>query len=494
MRHRRIAPLIVATALFMETTDSTVIATALPAIAADLGEDPISLKLAITSYLIALAIFIPVSGWMADRFGARTIFRAALGVFITGSIACALADSLGGFVAARFLQGMGGSMMVPVGRLVVLRGTPKHELVGALAFLTVPALVGPVIGPPLGGFITLAFSWRWIFLINVPIGILGIVLASIYIENLKEDDTPPFDWRGYLMLGGGLATLMLGLATAGRHLLPLWASLASFALGGVLLAAYARHVRRVAHPVMGFALMALPTFRAGVIGGALFRLGVGAIPFLLPLMLQLGFGYDPLQSGAITFAAAAGALFMKALAARILRTAGFRVILVWNSLVCAAFIGVMGLFRPDWPQALILLLLLVGGCFRSLQFTALNALSVADVVRRDMSQATTLSSVVQQVALAVGVTVAAFALEAASALQGHSTLVTEDFGPAFFFMAALSALSFLVFRGLDPGAGSEMSGHGRRIEPAAGPQTPTASKTVIPDAEGGPGPRSPPLQ
>lgn len=465
MRHRRIAPLIVATALFMETTDSTVIATALPAIAADLGEDPIALKLAITSYLIALAIFIPVSGWMADRYGARTIFRAALGVFTAGSIACAFADSLGYFVGARFFQGMGGAMMVPVGRLVILRGTPKHELVGALAFLTVPALVGPVIGPPLGGFITTAFSWRWIFLINVPIGLLGIVLASLYIENLREDGVPPFDWRGYLMLSIGLGSLMLGLATAGRHLLPLWASLACIGAGATLLAAYWRHMRRVAHPVMSVALMAVPTFRAGVIGGALFRLGVGAIPFLLPLMLQIGFGLDPLQSGAITFSAAAGALFMKALAARILRAWGFRSILLWNSLVCAAFIAVMGLFRPQTPEAVMLLLLLVGGCFRSLQFTALNALSFADVVRRDMSQATALTSVVQQVALALGVTIAAFALEAASALQGHATIVTSDFTPAFLFMAALSGLSVLVFRSLDPGAGSEMSGHGRRIEP-----------------------------
>ncbi|MGP9822541.1 MFS transporter [Salinarimonas sp. NSM] len=466
MRHRRIAPLIVATALFMETTDSTVIATALPAIAADLGEDPIALKLAITSYLIALAVFIPVSGWMADRFGARTVFRAALGVFVTGSIACAFADSLGGFVAARFFQGMGGAMMVPVGRLVILRGIPKNELVGALAFLTVPALVGPVLGPPIGGFITTAFSWRWIFIINVPIGLLGMVLASIFIENLREEDTPPLDWRGYLMLGTGLALAMLGLATAGRHLLPLWASAASLGAGVALLALYLRHARRVAHPVMGFSLMALPTFRAGVVGGALFRLGVGAIPFLLPLMLQLGFGLDPLNSGLITFAAAAGALFMKTLAARIIRAFGFRSILVWNSLVCAVFIAVMGIFRPEMPYVVMLAILLVGGCFRSLQFTALNALSFADVVRRDMSQATTLSSVVQQVALAVGVTIAAFALEAFSALAGNDRLVTADFTPAFLFMAALSGLAFFVFARLDPDAGAEMSGHRRSLGPA----------------------------
>src|SRR5918998_219841 len=213
MRHRRLIPLIVATALFMENTDSTVIATALPAIAGDLGADPIALKLALTSYLVSLAVFIPVSGWMADRFGSRTVFRAALGVFLIGSLACAAASSLGGFVLARFLQGMGGAMMVPVGRLVLLRSVPKAELVQALATLTIPALIGPVIGPPLGGFITTYFDWRWIFFINIPIGLLGVLLSTMFIPDIKEPDIPPLDLLGFLMSGTGLALLMLGLAT-----------------------------------------------------------------------------------------------------------------------------------------------------------------------------------------------------------------------------------------------------------------------------------------
>lgn len=453
--------MIIATALFMETTDSTVIATALPAIAADLGEDPIALKLAITSYLIALAVFIPASGWMADRFGARTIFRAALGVFVAGSLACAFADSLGWFVGARFLQGMGGAMMVPVGRLVLLRGIPKRELVGTLAFLTVPALIGPVIGPPLGGFITTYASWRLIFVINVPIGLLGMVLATIFIENVREPEVPPFDLAGYLMIAIGLALLMLGLATAGLYLLTWEASLACFLSGLALLALYARHVGRVAHPVLPIGLMSIPTFRAGVIGGSLFRLGVGAIPFLLPLMLQIGFGLDPFQSGMITFAAAVGAIFMKALAARILRAFGFRTVLVWNALVCAAFIAVMAAFRPDTPYTVMLGLLVIGGCARSLQFTALNAVAFADVVRRDMSAATALTSVAQQVSLAMGVTIAAFALEGASALAGHERIVTADFTPAFLFVAFVSALALIPFARLDADAGAEMSGHGR---------------------------------
>src|SRR5918997_195077 len=213
MTRNRLVPLIVATALFMENTDSTVIATSLPAIAADIHVNPIALKLALTSYLVSLANFIPVSGWMADRFGARTVFRAALGVFMAGSLACAAADSLLAFVLARFLQGMGGAMMVPVGRLVILRSVPKAELVSALAALTIPALIGPVIGPPLGGFITTYFDWRWIFFINIPIGLLGVLLSTLFIPDIREDDTPPLDLVGFLLSGVGLALLMLGLAT-----------------------------------------------------------------------------------------------------------------------------------------------------------------------------------------------------------------------------------------------------------------------------------------
>jgi EmrB/QacA subfamily drug resistance transporter len=317
MRHSRLVPLIIATALFMENTDSTVISTSLPAIAQDIGAEPIALKLALTSYLVSLAIFIPVSGWMADRFGARTVFRTAIGVFMVGSIACAISGSLGAFVAARFLQGMGGAMMTPVGRLVLLRSVPRNELVQALATLTIPALMGPLIGPPLGGFITTYFHWRWIFFINIPIGIAGIVLSTIYIPNIREPDTPDLDWRGFLLSGGGLALLMLGFATGGRHLLPLWASVFSVVIGAAALVSYLRHARRREHPLLRLSLLRISTFRVSVMGGSLFRIGVGAIPFLLPLLFQLGFGLDPFQSGSLTFAAAAGALFSKTIAKKL---------------------------------------------------------------------------------------------------------------------------------------------------------------------------------
>jgi len=459
MRQSRLLPLIIATALFMENTDSTVIATSLPVIAQDLGADPIALKLALTSYLVSLAIFIPVSGWMADRFGSLTIFRAAIGVFMVGSLACAAAWSLEGFVIARFLQGMGGAMMVPVGRLVLLRSVPRNEIVQALATLTIPALIGPVVGPPLGGFITTFWHWRWIFFINIPIGILGMVLATIFIPNIKESDTPPLDVTGFLLSGLGLALLMLGLATGGRHLIPIEVSVGCAVIGALCLILYVLHARRTPYPVLQLGLLKIPTFWASVLGGGLFRVGVGAIPFLLPLMLQIGFGLNPLASGSLTFIAAVGALFMKTLAKRILEHTGFRMLLTVNAVVGALFIAANGFFTPSTPYWLIMLVLFVGGCFRSLQFTSLNAIGYAEVSKRDMSYATSLSSVAQQLALSVGVAFGAFALETAAAARGSGDITAADFGPAFWAVAVISSLSAFVFFRLHPNAGAEMSGH-----------------------------------
>src|SRR5918997_5631256 len=432
MRQSRLLPLIIATALFMENTDSTVISTSLPAIAEDLGADPIALKLALTSYLISLAIFIPISGWMADRYGARTVFTAALGVFMAGSLACAGANSLEGFVIARFAQGMGGAMMVPVGRLVLLRSIPRSELVQALATLTIPALVGPVVGPPLGGFITTYLDWRWIFFINIPIGILGIVLATIFVPNLKEDDTPPLDLVGFVLLGTGLALVMLGLASGGRHMIPLEVSVGCTAIGTICLVLYLLHARRTLHPVLKLDLLKIPTFRISVLAGGLFRVGVGSIPFLLPLMLQIGFGLSPLASGSLTFIAAVGALFMKTMAKRILERTGFRRLLIVNAFIGAGFVAANGFFTPETPHWLIMIILLIGGCFRSLQFTSLNAIGYAEVSNREMSYATSLSSALQQVSLSIGVAFGAFVLEMASTMDGTPGITAADFGPAFW--------------------------------------------------------------
>ena len=468
MSPTRIVPLVVATALFMENTDATVIATALPTIAASLGEDPIALKLALTAYLVSLAIFIPVSGWMADRFGARTVFRAALGVFMAGSLACAAADGLAGFVAARFLQGLGGAMMVPVGRLVILRSVPKSELVTALAYLTIPALIGPILGPPLGGLITTWLDWRWIFLINIPIGIAGIVLASVFFEDVREAERPPLDVAGFLLLGPGLAGLMLGLASLGRHLLPDWLTWGCLGGGAALLGLYLGHARRVPYPVLRLDLLRYPTFRAAVTGGSLFRIGTGAIPFLLPLMLQIGFGLDPLQSGLITFAAAAGAMLVKTVGPRILRTFGFRAVMVTNAVLAAGFLAVNGLFTAQTPHALIVALLFLGGCLRSLQFTCINAIAYADLEQREMSAGTSLASVAQQLSLSLGVTLGALALESAAAWHGRAEIRAEDFGPAFLAVALISAASVLPFRRLNPDAGAEISGRRATVATPAG--------------------------
>jgi EmrB/QacA subfamily drug resistance transporter len=459
VQRAKLLPLIVACALFMENTDSTVIATSLPVIAASLGEDPIALKLALTSYLVSLAVFIPISGWMADRFGARTIFRSALCVFMLGSLLCAVSSSLGAFVGARFLQGMGGAMMVPVGRLVVLRSVSKSEIVGALAYLTVPALVGPVVGPPLGGFITTYFDWRWIFLINIPIGLVGLVLASLFFEDIREEDVPPLDVRGFLLSAFGFASLMLGLNSGGRHLVPEAVSQLCVAAGAAALVGYWFHARRVAHPVINLSLLRIATFRVGVIGGSIFRIGTGAIPFLLPLMLQLGFGLNALQSGLITFVSAAGALIMKTAAKTILARFGFRRVLTVNALVGAVFLAASGLFTPQTPHALMLSVLLIGGCFRSLQFTGIGALSYADISNRAMSGATSLSSVAQQLALTLGVTIGAFVLESVQHVRGGETLAAGDFWPAFLIVGLIAASSGLWMRQLSPDAGAEVSGH-----------------------------------
>ena len=344
MDKQRLIPLIVATALFMENMDSTVIATSLPAIAADIGTSPLTLKLAITSYLLSLAVFIPASGWTADRFGARMVFSIAIAVFMVGSIGCALSQNVTHFVIARILQGMGGAMMTPVGRLVLLRSIDKSALVNAMTWVTVPALIGPVIGPPLGGFITTYFSWHWIFLINIPIGLLGIFMAMKYIDPIKSEDPERFDLYGLVLAGIGLAGIAFGLSVAGLNLLP-WPIIAGLvAVGSISMTLYVMHARRTGSPVLDFSLLRLSTMRASIIGGFLFRLGIGALPFLLPLLMQVGFGLSPFQSGLVTFSSAVGAMGMKTLAARIIRTFGFRNLMTVNAVVSSVFLAACALF------------------------------------------------------------------------------------------------------------------------------------------------------
>jgi EmrB/QacA subfamily drug resistance transporter len=458
MNKERLIPLIVATALFMENMDSTVIATSLPAIAADIGTSPLTLKLAITSYLLSLAVFIPASGWTADRFGARMVFSLAVAVFMIGSIGCALSTSVSHFVIARILQGAGGAMMTPVGRLVLLRSIDKRALVNAMAWVTVPALVGPVIGPPLGGFITTYFSWHWIFLINIPIGLLGIFMALRYIDPIRSEDPERFDLYGLVLAGIGLGGIAFGLSVAGLNLLPWIVVVALVAVGSISMTLYVIHARRTGSPVLDFSLLRLPTLRASIIGGFLFRLGIGALPFLLPLLMQVGFGLSPFQSGLVTFSSAVGAMGMKTLAARIIRTFGFRNIMVINAIVSSLFLAASALFTASTPLLLIMIILVVGGFFRSLQFTAINTVAYAEVEPAQMSRATTLVSVNQQLAISAGVAVGAFSVESTMMLRHVSELTAAEFPPAFIVVAIISAASAYFFWQMPDDAGHEISG------------------------------------
>jgi len=457
MSRERLIPLIVAVALFMENMDATVIATSLPAIAADIKTDPLALKLAVTSYLLSLAVFIPASGWTADRFGARTVFSAAIAVFVVGSIGCALSGSLEAFVVSRILQGMGGAMMTPVGRLVLVRSIDKHKLVDAMAWVTMPALVGPIIGPPVGGFITTYATWHWIFLINVPIGLAGIALALRNIENVRVEGLERFDLVGMVLSGLGVAGLAFGLSVAGLGILPPSIVVALIAGGAVAMTAYALHARRTPVPVLDFSLVRLPTFRANVIGGSLFRIGIGSLAFLLPLMLQLGFHLSPLQSGFITFTAAVGAFAMKAFAGRIIRQVGFKRLLIFNGLLSSAFTATCAAFTPSTPFTAMIGVLLVGGFFRSLQFTATNTIAYADVEPQRMSRATSLVSVAQQLSISAGVAIGAFVVELSVRLHGGTAITAADFQPAFLVVSAIAASSVFVFLTLPRDAGAQMA-------------------------------------
>ena len=458
MNKERLIPLIVAAALFMENMDSTVIATSLPAIAADIGTSPLTLKLAITSYLLSLAIFIPASGWTADRFGARTVFSTAIAVFMIGSIGCALSSSVTHFVIARTLQGLGGAMMTPVGRLVLLRSIDKSALVNAMAWVTVPALVGPVVGPPLGGFITTYFSWHWIFLINIPVGLLGIFMAQRYIDPIRSEKPERFDLYGMMLAGIGLGGIAFGLSVAGLNLLPWTVVIALIGVGSVSMTLYVVHARRTNSPVLDLTLLRLPTLRASVYGGFLFRLGVGALPFLLPLLMQVGFGLSPFNSGLVTFSSAVGAMGMKTLAARIIRTFGFRNIMIINAIVSSVFIAACALFTITTPLLLIMIILVVGGFFRSLQFTAINALAYADVEPQQMSRATTLVSVNQQLAISAGVAIGAFSVESTMLFHHSTELTAADFGPGFLVVSVLAAMSAYYFFRMSADAGHQVSG------------------------------------
>ncbi|MGC9269477.1 MFS transporter [Acidiphilium sp.] len=479
-RQMRLTAVIVASALFMQNLDSTIVATALPAMARSFHADPLHMSLALTSYLLALAVFIPASGWVADRFGSRTVFRLAILVFTLGSILCGLSHSLAELITARILQGIGGSMMVPVGRLLLMKSVRRRDMLAATSWLTMPALIGPIIGPPLGGFIVTYVSWRWTFDINVPIGVIGIIAVSLFIRDVKDTgQAGRLDIVGLVLSGLAMALIMAGVETIGRGIIPLPWSLGCFAIGGSSALAYWRHARRHEHPVLDLSLMKIDTFANSTIAGSFFRVLAGAMPFLLPLMLQLGFGESAAKSGTITFAAAIGALAMKPLAQPTLRRFGFRLSMIGFGLLSVLFTAACAAFRPSWPVVALDAVLLVGGVFRSLQFTAFNTLAYADVPRNRMSAATSFYATFQQITITLGISIAAGSLELATAITGHAIPTDADYSWAFIIVSAIGLISVPISARLGTEAGEDVSGH-HADAPHSGDATPAIDAPSAP--------------
>jgi len=469
-----LVPVIVGCSFFMQMLDSTVIATALPVMARSLHEDPIKLNLAITSYLLSLALFVPISGWMADRFGTRAVFRSAIVWFTVGSALCGFAQSLPELVVARILQGLGGAMMMPVGRLIVLKSVAKSDYVAAMSYLTVPSILGPLIGPPLGGFIVTYYSWRWIFFINLPICIIGIVLVTLFVPNLREKQVPRLDLTGFVLTGLGLVGLVFGFESIGQGLLPKTVVTGMMLAGLTCMGLYVIHARRVSQPIIDLALFRVHTFVvANFSGGGLYRIGNGGLSFMLALLLQLGLGLSPLVSGLLILSNAAGALTMKFTVNAIIRRFGFRSTLIVNGVIYAVCVALCTLFGRTTPHAVIALVLFMGGFFQALQFTSLNALAYADIPMGAVSGASSLATMAQQLFNSLGVIVAAQILSVLLALHGGTVLTVRDISPAFAIAGAVCLIAVFFLWPLERHAGAEVSGHwpadtaDARAQPAA---------------------------
>lgn len=444
---------------FMENLDATVIATALPEMAAAFGRDPVDLNLGISAYLLAIAVGIPVSGWIAERFGPRPVFTLAIGFFTLASLLCGLAPSLELFIGARILQGLGGALMVPVGRLVVLQVTEKHELVRAIALITWPGLVAPVLGPPLGGLITTYADWRWIFYLNLPLGLIALLLAWRLVPADLPTQRHPLDWRGFLLLGGACVAFMWGVERLGQNQGSLGSNLAWMGIGLLLGTKAVRHMARIDRPLIDFGTLRIATYRASILGGGLFRVTIATAPFLLPLMFQLSFGLDAFQAGLLLLALFAGNLAAKPLTTAAMRRFGLRRILTLNGLLSAFSLLACGLLTPAWPLPLVMLLLFASGVFRSMQFTASNALAFADIPKTRLAHASTLFSTNFQLAMGLGVALAALLLRASMEWQGHLDPQLSDFRLAFCIVAVLGILSTLDAFCLTRDAGASVSGH-----------------------------------
>ena len=445
----------------MENLDGTVIATALPQMARSFGANPIDLNMGMTVYMLTLAVFIPVSGWMADRFGARLIFSSAIALFTGASVLCGFSQGLWEFISARVLQGLGGAMMVPVGRLVVLRVTEKKDLMRAMSYLTWPALAAPVLGPPLGGFITTYSSWRWIFFLNIPLGIAALTLALRWVNPEPHHTTRPLDWKGFALAGSSCTAIMYGLELIGRPgggwMQPIAFVLYSVAAGALAV----RHMRRTEHPILDLTALKIHTYRVSLASGSLFRIAVNVSPFLLPLMFQVPFGMNAFRSGLLLLALFFGNFSMKSVTTPTFRRFGFRSVLIFNGVFTGILILSFAALTLKTSLVLIALLLFVHGLSRSMQFTAVNTIAYVDVPKPQMSGANALASVVQQLSMGMGVAVGALTLRAAAWIHGNNTNVPSlgDFHLAFVMVAMMAFWAVKDCFTLDPHAGAEVTGH-----------------------------------
>jgi EmrB/QacA subfamily drug resistance transporter len=464
---RRYLPWVVATALFMEQLDSTIVNTAIPSMAASLGVAPLSLKAVVTSYILSLAVGIPVSGWIADRYGTRRVFGLAVALFTVASVLCGLSLNAPMLVAARILQGLGAAMMTPVGRLAIIRTFPKSELLAAMNFVIIPALIGPLLGPTVGGLIVHWLSWREIFFVNVPMGVVALLIIHRHMPDYRGGASRPLDVVGLVLFGTGTALLSWLLEIFGEHDIDVTSGGVLFLLSVSLLAAYAWHARQIAYPLLRLALFKVRTFRVSVIGGFVTRLGVGGMPFLLALLYQLGLGFPAWESGLLMAPTAAAAIGMKFLTTWVLRNQGFRRTLIVNTVLLGLTIGTFSLVTPNTPLAMIVFLASAQGIFNSIQFSSMNSMAYADVEPVDSSMATSIASTFQQMSLSFGL--ACGSLIAAWYLgdlpQSDQLAVRNALHPTFLTVGALTILSSLSFWALRPTDGANVSG--RQEPPAA---------------------------
>ncbi len=452
----RIVPVVVAGAFFMDGLDSSIISTSLPQMAASFGVSPPQMSAAITSYLISLAIFIPVSGWIADRFGARQVFCAAIGFFTLGSILCGLSDTLLALVLSRIVQGFGGAMMTPVGRLILTRTFPKDQLMKAMGYYMLPGMVGPTMGPLVGGFITTNFTWHWNFFINVPIGLAGMAIALRYIPDVRMPRPSAFDVRGFAIVACGMGLAQYAIENLGRHTIDDSIETMLIGLALAILVLYWIYARRQQSPVLDLTMFEVRTFSIAVLAGSVIRAGIATVPFLLPLLLQVGFGLTPFQSGLITFLNTAGAMSMRAWVRHLVRRFGFRAVFLSGVFLVSALMAGMALFEPKTPHVLIAGYLFVFGVLRSAQMIGMSALAYSDIPDERMSRATSIFALGQRLSQSLGVGISATLL---TLFAGSGPVTLFDFKLVFLAIALLMASSALGFRRLKPDDGWQVSGY-----------------------------------